>query len=180
MYGSEVTTPGTFAASCLLARRLSERGVQCIQLFHRGWDQHDNLTGDLPKQCRDTDQPIRALLEDLKQRDMLKDTLVVWGGEFGRTVYCQGALTRENYGRDHHPRCFTMWMAGGGIKGGRVVGSTDDFGMHAVEDRAHVHDLHATILDLMGLDHTALIYEHQGRPERPTVNEGSVIDALVG
>jgi hypothetical protein len=168
MYGSEVTTPGTFAASCLLARRLAERGVQCIQLFHRGWDQHDNLTGDLPKQCRDTDQPIRALLEDLKQRDMLKDTLIVWGGEFGRTVYCQGALTRENYGRDHHPRCFTMWMAGGGIQGGRSLGITDDFSYNVVADPVKVADINNTILHCLGIDNRKLSVKFQGLDARVT------------
>ncbi|MFN3243683.1 MAG: DUF1501 domain-containing protein [Planctomycetota bacterium] len=162
MYGEEARKPGTFAASCLLARRMIERGVRFVQLFHRGWDQHGNLAGDLPKQCRDIDQASWALVQDLKQRGMLDDTLVIWGGEFGRTVYCQGRLTRENYGRDHHPRCFSMWMAGGGIRGGQVYGETDDFSYNVVDKPMHIRDLNATILHCLGIDHERLTVPHQG------------------
>ncbi len=144
------TQPGTFAANCLLARRLAERGVRFMQLFIRGWDQHGNLPDDIRSQCRDVDQPAAALIKDLKQRGMLDDTLVIWGGEFGRTVYCQGTLTKDNYGRDHHPRCFTMWMAGGGVKPGITYGETDDFSYNIVENPVHIHDLNATILHLPG------------------------------
>lgn len=168
LYGSEVTTPGTFAASALLARRLVERGVRFVQIFHRGWDQHGNMAGDLPNQCRDVDQPAWALIQDLKQRGMLEDTLVIWGGEFGRTIYCQGALTRENYGRDHHPKCFTIWMAGGGIKPGIVHGETDDFSYNIVQDPVHIHDLNATILHCLGIDHRRLTYKSQGLDMRLT------------
>ena len=156
MYGPEVHKPGTFAYHCLLARRMAERGVRFSQIFHRGWDQHANIAGDLPKQCKDIDQPAAALVKDLKQRGMLDDTLVIWGGEFGRTVYCQGKLSRENYGRDHHPRCFSVWMAGGGIKKGVTHGATDEIGFHAVEHRHYVTDLHATILHQLGLNHHSL------------------------
>ena len=145
LYGEDARKPGTFAANCLLARRMAERGVRFTQIFHRGWDQHGNLGGDLPLQCKDVDQACAALITDLKQRGLLDDTLVVWGGEFGRTVYCQGPLSKENYGRDHHPRCFTMWMAGGGAKPGIVHGETDDFSYNIVKDDVHVHDLNATI-----------------------------------
>jgi len=162
MYGEEARKPGTFASSCLLARRMIERGVRFVQLFHRGWDQHGNLAGDLPKQCRDIDQASWALVQDLKQRGMLDDTLVIWGGEFGRTVYCQGRLTRENYGRDHHPRCFSMWMAGGGIRGGQVYGETDDFSYNVVDKPMHIRDLNATILHCLGIDHERLTVPHQG------------------
>jgi len=162
LYGPDVHTPGTFAASCLLARRLAERGVRFTQIFHRGWDQHFNVAGDLPNQCRDVDQPCHALITDLKQRGMLDDTLVVWGGEFGRTIYCQGKLTKENYGRDHHPRCFTIWMAGGGIKPGIVYGQTDDFSYNIVENPVHIHDMNATILHCLGIDHKRLTYKVQG------------------
>ena len=168
MYGDEARQPGTFAASCLLARRMVERGVRFVQIFHRGWDQHGNLTGDLPRQCRDVDQASWALVQDLKQRGMLEDTLVVWGGEFGRTVYCQGRLTRENYGRDHHPRCFSMWMAGGGIRGGQVYGETDDFSYNVVDRPVHVRDLNATILHCLGIDHERLTVAHQGLDVRLT------------
>ncbi len=168
MYGPDVHKPGTFAASALLARRMAERGVRFVQLFHRGWDQHGNVAGALPKQCRDIDQPCWALIQDLKQRGMLDDTLVVWGGEFGRTVYCQGKLTRENYGRDHHPRCFTVWMAGGGIKRGVVHGETDDFGYNIVRDPVHIHDLNATILHCLGIDHRRLSFKFQGLDMRLT------------
>jgi len=178
LYGPEARKPGTYSANCLLARRLVERGVRFVQLYKRGWDQHNDLPRDLALQCQSVDQPSAALIQDLKQRGLLEDTLVIWGGEFGRTVYCQGTLTQTNYGRDHHPRCFTMWMAGGGVKPGIVVGKTDDLGLHAIEDRLHVHDIHATILHALGVDHTKLIYRHQGRPERATVNEGQVFRGL--
>jgi len=168
MYGPDVTTPGTFAASCLLARRMAERNVRFVQIFHRGWDQHFNVGGDLPNQCRDIDQPSWALIQDLKQRGLLEDTLVVWGGEFGRTIYCQGKLTRENYGRDHHPRCFTVWMAGGGIKPGVVYGETDDFSYNIVENPVHIHDMNATILHCLGIDHRRLSFKFQGLDIRLT------------
>jgi len=168
MYGPDVKKPGTFAASCLLARRMAERDVRFVQIFHRGWDQHGNIAGDLPHQCHDVDQPCHALIQDLKQRGMLDDTLVVWGGEFGRTIYCQGKLTRENYGRDHHPRCFTTWMTGGGIKRGIVYGDTDDFSDNITEDPVHIHDLNATILHCMGIDHQRLTFKWQGLDVRLT------------
>jgi arylsulfatase A-like enzyme len=179
MYGPEVTTPGTFAYCSLMARRLAERGVRFIQLFHRGWDQHGNLTVDLPNQCRDIDQPSAGLIADLKQRGMLDDTLVVWGGEFGRTIYCQGGLTRENYGRDHHPRCYTMWMAGGGIKPGIVYGQTDDFSYNIVDKPVHLHDINATILHCLGIDHTRLTYRFQGRDFRLTDVHGNIMTDLL-
>lgn len=162
MYGPDALKPGTFAASCLLARRMAERDVRFVQIFHRGWDQHKNIAVDLPDQCRDIDQPCWALIQDLKQRGMLDDTLVIWGGEFGRTIYCQGELTRENYGRDHHPKCFTVWLAGGGIKPGIVYGKTDDFSYNVVENPVHIHDLNATILHCLGIDHRRLAYRFQG------------------
>jgi hypothetical protein len=168
LYGPEVSRPGSFAASCVLARRLAERGVRFVQIFHRGWDQHGNLGPDLPIQCRDVDQACYGLLTDLKQRGMLDDTLVVWGGEFGRTVYCQGQLTRQNYGRDHHPRCFSIWMAGGGIRPGMVYGETDDFSYNIVRDPVHIHDLNATILHCLGIDHRRLTYRVQGLDMRLT------------
>jgi hypothetical protein len=167
-YGPDVHKPGTFAASCLLARRLTERGVRFVQIFHRGWDQHFNIGGDLPNQCRDVDQPCYALIRDLEQRGLLDETLVVWGGEFGRTIYCQGKLTRENYGRDHHPRCFTVWMAGGGIKGGISYGQTDEFSYNVVENPVHIHDLNATILHCLGIDHRRLTFKSQGLDMRLT------------
>jgi hypothetical protein len=173
MYGPDVNKPGTFAASCLLARRMAERDVQCIQIFHRGWDQHNNLPRDIRNQCRDIDQPTRALIEDLKQRDMLKDTLIVWGGEFGRTVYCQGKLARDNYGRDHHPRCFTMWMAGGGVQGGRSLGLTDEFSYNIVEDPVKISDLNHTILECLGIDNRRLSVKFQGLDARITGVEAS-------
>jgi len=168
MYGPDVTTPGTFAASCLLARRMMERDVRFVQIFHRGWDQHGNVARDLPNQCRDMDQPAWALIQDLKNRGLLDDTLVIWGGEFGRTIYSQGKLSRENYGRDHHPRCFTMWMAGGGIKPGVVHGETDDFSYNVVKDPVHIHDLNATILHCLGIDHRRLSVPFQGLDVRLT------------
>ena len=175
MYGPEVSRPGSFAANCLLARRLVERGVRFVQLFHRGWDQHSKLPTQLPGQCRDTDQPSAALVKDLAQRGLLDDTLIVWGGEFGRTVYCQGRLTREDYGRDHHPRCFSLWMAGGGIRPGFTFGETDDFNYNITRDPVHVHDLHATLLHCLGMDHTRLTFKFQGRHHRLTDVHGKVV-----
>jgi hypothetical protein len=174
-YGPESRKPGTFAANCILARRLAERGVRFIQLYHRGWDQHNNLPSGIKSQCYDTDQPSAALIEDLESRGMLEDTLVVWGGEFGRTVYSQGTLTDKNYGRDHHPRCFSIWLAGAGVNPGKVIGETDDFSYNIVEDPVHTHDLNATVLHLLGIDHTRLIYRHQGRDYRLTDIYGNVI-----
>ncbi len=168
LYGPDSRKPGTFAHSCLLARRLAERGVRFTQIFHRGWDQHGNLTGDLPKQCRDIDQPSYALIQDLKERGLLDETLVIWGGEFGRTAYCQGGLSRKNYGRDHHPRCFTMWMAGAGIRGGVVHGETDDFGYNVVRDPVHINDFNATVLHQLGIDHERFSVKHQGLDVRLT------------
>ncbi len=179
-YGPDVEKPGTFAASALLARRMAERGVRCVQIFHRGWDQHGNVGGDLPMQCKDVDQPCWALINDLKQRGMLDETLVVWGGEFGRTVYCQGKLTRENYGRDHHPRCFSIWMAGGGIKPGMVYGETDEFSYNITENPMHIHELNATILHCLGVDYRRLSYKFQGLDMRITGidHRGPVHDIL--
>jgi hypothetical protein len=162
MYGPDVHKPGTFAASCLLARRMAQRGVRFSQIFHRGWDQHFNIADHLVKQCHDVDQPCRALIQDLKQSGLLDDTLVVWGGEFGRTVYCQGKLTRANYGRDHHPRNFTIWMAGGGIKPGIVYGETDEFSYNVVENPVHIHDMNATIMHCLGIDHSRFTVKVQG------------------
>ena len=180
MYGPDVETPGTFARSCLLARRMMERGVRFVQLFHRGWDQHGNVGGDLPNQCRDVDQACWALVQDLKRRGMLDDTLVIWGGEFGRTVYCQGKLSKENYGRDHHPRCFPVWMAGGGIRPGVVYGETDDFSYNVVENPVHIHDLNATILNRLGIDHRKLSFRFQGLDVRLTgVEEQRPVDAIL-
>jgi hypothetical protein len=180
MYGPDVLKPGTFAASCLLARRMAERDVRFVQIFHRGWDQHGNISGDLPNQCKDVDQPCYALIQDLKQRGLLDDTLVVWGGEFGRTIYCQGKLTRENYGRDHHPRCFTVWMAGGGIKPGVVYGQTDDFSYNIVEDPVHINDMNATILHCLGIDHRRLSVKFQGLDVRLTgVEEHNPVQAVL-
>jgi hypothetical protein len=190
MYGPDVRTPGTFAANCLLARRLAERGVRFIQLYHQGWDQHGNLPSAIRVQARETDQPSAALLRDLKQRGMLDDTLVIWGGEFGRTSYSQGKLTPTDYGRDHHPRCFTVWLAGGGIKPGMSYGRTDDYGYNIADadghpinpDKAkftpgavHVHDLQATVLHCLGVDHTRLDYKFQGRRYRLTDVHGHVV-----
>jgi hypothetical protein len=179
MYGPDATKPGTFAANCLLARRLAERGVRFIQLFHRDWDHHGKLPQDLPKRCKETDQASAALILDLKQKGMLDDTLVVWGGEFGRTVYCQGRLTETEYGRDHHPRCFTIWMAGGGIKPGLSIGETDDYGYNVTQDPVHVHDLQATILHCLGIDHTRLTYKYQGRHFRLTDVHGNVVKSVL-
>jgi hypothetical protein len=174
-YGPDSRKPGTYARNCLIARRLAERGVRFVQLFHRGWDQHTSLPKQIAGQCRDTDQPSAALLMDLKERGLLDDTLVVWGGEFGRTVYCQGTLTPTDYGRDHHPRCFTVWMAGGGVKPGFSYGETDDFSYNIASNPVHVHDLHATILHLMGVEHTRLTYKFQGRDYRLTDVHGNVV-----
>lgn len=179
LYGPEARKPGTFAANCLLARRLAERGVRFIQLFHRGWDQHNHLPEQIRGQCHDTDQPSAALITDLAERGLLEDTLVVWGGEFGRTVYCQGKLTADDYGRDHHPRCFTMWLAGGGIKPGLTIGETDDFSYNITADPVHVHDLHATILHTLGIDHTRLTYKYQGRHFRLTDVHGNVVKKVL-
>ncbi len=179
MYGPESRKPGTFAANCLLARRLAERGVRFIQLFHRGWDQHTNLPRAIRAQCRDTDQPSAALVQDLKQRGLLEDTLVIWGGEFGRTVYCQGTLTAEDYGRDHHPRCFTVWLAGGGIKAGQTHGETDDYCYNIVKDPVHVHDLNATVLRCLGIEHTRLTFKYQGRDFRLTDVHGNVVEQIL-
>ncbi|MDA7882147.1 DUF1501 domain-containing protein, partial [Akkermansiaceae bacterium] len=175
LYGPEVKKPGSYAANCLLARRLAERDVRFIQLFHQGWDHHGGLPKALKGQCSDTDHPTAGLLTDLKRRGMLEDTLLVWGGEFGRTTYCQGKLTRENYGRDHHPKCFTMWMAGAGIKKGITIGKTDDYCYNILEDPIHVHDLNATILHLLGIDHERLTYRFQGRQFRLTDVHGKLI-----
>ena len=179
LYGSDSKTPGTYAANCLLARRLVERGVRFIQLFHRGWDQHFFLPKQITEQCRDTDQATAALIKDLKERGLLEDTLVIWGGEFGRTAYCQGRLTSDNYGRDHHPRCFTMWMAGGGITPGTILGETDDFSYNITRDPVHVHDLNATILHCLGIDHTRLTFKFQGRDFRLTDVHGNVVERIL-
>ncbi len=179
MYGPDVHKPGTYARNCLLARRLAERDVRFIQLYHMGWDQHNDLPDHMSKQCKDTDQPSAALVADLKQRGLLDDTLIIWGGEFGRTVYCQGELTATNYGRDHHPRCFTMWLAGGGVKGGTTYGATDDFSYNIVENPAEIYDLNATILHLMGMKHTKLTYRYQGRDYRLTDVHGKVLKDIL-
>ena len=196
LYGEEAKEPGTFAACCLNARRLAERGVRNIQIFHRGWDAHGNLAGEHESQCMDIDQASAALIKDLKQRGMLEDTLVVWGGEFGRTAYCQGKLTKDNYGRDHHPRCFTVWMAGGGVKPGITYGQTDDFGYNIAHPDGtpmkpipnkdkwtpgtmHIHDLNATILHLLGIDHRKLTYRYQGRDFRLTDIHGHVVKDIL-
>ncbi|WP_339912336.1 DUF1501 domain-containing protein [Symmachiella dynata] len=179
LYGPDSKKPGTFAANCLLARRLAERNVRFIQLYHQGWDQHGGLPGAIKNQCRDTDQAAAALVTDLKQRGMLDDTLVLWGGEFGRTNYSQGKLTADNYGRDHHPRCFTAWAAGGGIKPGISYGSTDEYGYNVAENGVHVHDFQATILHLLGIDHLRLTYKHQGRRYRLTDVHGEVVEPIL-
>lgn len=178
LYGDQAKNPGSYAANCLLARRMVERGVRFVQLYHRGWDNHGNLPSNIPKQCQDIDQPQAALITDLKRRGLLDDTLVIWGGEFGRTVYSQGSL-QEDYGRDHHGRCFTMWMAGGGVKSGAVVGETDDYGYNIVRDPIHIHDLHATILHCLGFDHERLTYPYQGRLFRLTDVAGRVMPELL-
>jgi hypothetical protein len=179
LYGPDARKPGTFAANCLLARRLAERNVRFIQLFHRGWDQHNNLPIQIRGQARDTDQASAALIADLQQRGLLQDTLVVWGGEFGRTVYSQGKLTADDYGRDHHPRCFTIWMAGGGVKPGLTFGETDDFSYNIVRDPVDIHDLHATILRTLGIEHTKLTFKYQGRHFRLTDVKGRVVNEVL-
>jgi len=179
LYGSDARNPGTFAANCLMARRLLERDVKFVQLYHQGWDQHGNLPTGITNQCKATDQASAALVKDLKQRGLLDDTLVVWGGEFGRTNYSQGKLTKTNYGRDHHPRCFTMWLAGGGIKPGITYGETDEFGYNIVKNPVHVHDFQATLLHLLGVDHEKLVYEYQGRRFRLTDVEGKLVKGIL-
>jgi len=179
LYGPHSRKPGTFAANCLLARRLAERGVRFVQLYHRGWDQHAELPERISKQCDDTDQASAALIRDLAQRGLLEDTLVVWGGEFGRTVYSQGRLTHDDYGRDHHPRCFTIWLAGGGIRAGVSYGETDDFSYNIVDRPCHVHDLQATILHCLGVDHKRLTYKYQGRRHRLTDVSGNVVKEIL-
>jgi hypothetical protein len=180
LYGPDVKTPGSFAASCLLARRLAERNVRVVQILHRGWDQHGNLPGDHRLQCSDTDQGCYALISDLKQRGLLDDTLVVWAGEFGRTVYSQGALTKTNYGRDHHPRCFSVWLAGGGVKGGVVYGETDDYSYNIVRDPVSLHDLNATLLHCLGIDHSKFTFKSQGLDMRLTgVEPAQVVKAIL-
>ena len=179
MYGPDSMVPGTFAANCLLARRLAEKDVRFIQLYHMGWDQHDNLPYQIRNQAKDVDQASAALIADLKQRGMLEDTLVIWGGEFGRTNYSQGKLTTNNFGRDHHPRCFSIWMAGGGIKPGLVYGETDDFGYNIISNPVHVHDFQATLLHLLGIDHKKLTYKYQGRRFRLTDVHGSIVHDII-
>ncbi|MBC7565673.1 MAG: DUF1501 domain-containing protein [Pedobacter sp.] len=178
MYGSDCLVPGTFSANCLLARKLSENGVRFVQLYHQGWDQHGNLPNEMAGQAKDVDQASAALITDLKQRGLLDETLVIWGGEFGRTNYSQGAMTKENYGRDHHPRCFSIWMAGGGIKPG-VYGETDEFGYNVIKDPVHVHDFQATVLHQLGLNHEKLIFKHLGRRYRLTDVSGKVIKDII-
>jgi len=179
MYGEDSRDPGTYAANCLMARKLLEKNVKFVQLYHQGWDQHSYCPGGVQAQCKRTDQANAALIKDLKQRGMLEDTLVVWGGEFGRTVYSQGQLTPENYGRDHHPRAFTMWMAGAGVKSGYTHGETDDFSYNVVKDPVHVHDFHATLMHLFGIDHERLTFKHQGRRYRLTDVHGHVVKEIL-
>jgi hypothetical protein len=181
LYGPDVKKPGSFANTALLARRLVERGVRFVQVYHNNWDHHGNLAGRMPDQCRDVDQPCWALIQDLKRKGLFDSTLVIWGGEFGRTIYSQGGLTKTNYGRDHHPRCFTMWMAGGGSKGGTIYGETDDFSYNIVKDPVHIRDFHATVLHLMGIDHQRFTYRYQGLDQRLTgVEKAKVIKELIG
>jgi hypothetical protein len=180
LYGDEAKKPGSFANSVLMARRLTERGVRFVQIYHNNWDHHSNVAGRMPSQCKDVDQPITGLIKDLKQRGMFDDTLIIWGGEFGRTIYSQGGLTHANYGRDHHPRCFTMWMAGGGAKGGTIYGETDDFSYNIVQDPVHIRDFHATVLQLLGFNHERFTYKYQGLDQKLTgVEEAKVIKALI-
>lgn len=179
MYGADCLVPGTYASNCLLARKLSESGVRFVQLYHQGWDQHGNMVGEMPLQAQDVDRATAALVMDLKQRGLLDETLVIWGGEFGRTNYCQGTLTKDNYGRDHHPRAYTIWMAGGGVKPGTVYGETDEFGYNIVRDPVHVNDFHATVLHLMGLNHEQLTYKHLGRRYRLTDVAGKVVNGIL-
>jgi hypothetical protein len=180
LYGEQVKKSGSFAHSVLLARRMVERGVRFVQIYHNNWDTHGNVAGRLPDQCRDVDQPCWGLIQDLKARGLLDETLVIWGGEFGRTIYSQGGLSKENYGRDHHPRCFTMWMAGGGAKGGQIYGETDDFSYNIVKDPCHVHDFHASVLKLLGFDHEKFTFRYQGLDQRLTgVEPAKVIPELL-
>jgi hypothetical protein len=179
LYGPDSKTPGTYAANCLLARRLIERDVRFVQLFHQGWDQHGDVVGGISKQCKQTDQASAALIVDLKRRGLLDDTLVVWGGEFGRTAYCQGKMSKNNYGRDHHPRCFSVWLAGGGLKSGYTHGITDDYGYNILDGAVHVHDLHATMLHLLGVDHEKLVYKFQGRYFRLTDVHGTLVKPIL-
>jgi uncharacterized protein (DUF1501 family) len=180
LYGEEAKKLGTFANTVLMARRLAERGVRFIQIYHNNWDHHGNVAGRMPSQCKDVDQPCAALIEDLKQRGMFEDTLIIWGGEFGRTIYSQGTLSMTNYGRDHHPRCFSMWMAGGGAKGGTIYGETDDFSYNIVDKPVHIRDFHATVMQLLGYDHEQLSYKYQGLNQRLTgVLPAQVIKELV-
>ena len=179
LYGPECLVPGTYAANCLLARKLSESGVRFVQLYHQGWDTHGNLEGDMRMQAEDVDRASAGLIKDLKQRGLLDETLVIWGGEFGRTNYCQGKLTKESYGRDHHPKCFTLWMAGGGSKPGTVYGETDEFGYNIIKDPVSVHDFHATVLHLMGINHEQLTFRHLGRRYRLTDVSGEVVQGVI-
>ncbi len=180
MYGEEARKPGSFANSVLMARRLVERGVRFVQIYHNNWDHHSNVGGRMPSQCRDVDQPCHALIEDLKQRGMFEDTLIIWGGEFGRTIYSQGGLTKENYGRDHHPRCFSMWMAGGGARGGQIYGETDDFSYNIVKDPLHISDFHATVLQLLGFHADRFSYKFQGLDAKLIgINPAKVVKALL-
>lgn len=179
MYGADCLVPGTYAANCLLARKLSEAGVRFVQLYHQGWDQHGNMVGEMPLQAQDVDRATAALIMDLKQRGLLDETLVIWGGEFGRTNYCQGSLSKENYGRDHHPRSYTIWMAGGGVKAGITYGETDEFGYNIIRDPVHVNDFHATVLHLMGLNHEQLLFKHLGRRYRLTDVAGTVVSGIL-
>lgn len=180
LYGEDAKKPGTFANTALMSRRLVERGVRFVQVYHNNWDTHGNTAGRLPDQCRDVDQPCWGLIQDLKERGMLDETLIIWGGEFGRTIYSQGGLSRENYGRDHHPRCFTMWMAGGGIKPGAIYGETDEFSYNIVRDPVHIRDFHATILHLLGIDHERFTYKAQGLDSRLTgVEPARIINEIL-
>jgi hypothetical protein len=179
MYGPDCLVPGTYAANCLLARKLSESGVRFVQLYHQGWDTHGNLVNDMRMQAEDVDRASAGLIKDLKQRGLLDETLVIWGGEFGRTNYCQGKIDGANYGRDHHPKCFSIWMAGGGIKPGTVYGETDEFGYNTIKDPVSVHDFHATVLHLMGINHEQLTYRHLGRRYRLTDVAGQVVNGII-
>jgi uncharacterized protein (DUF1501 family) len=179
LYGEDARDPGTYAANCLMARRLIEKDVKFVQLYHQGWDQHGNLPNGIKSQAKKTDQASAALITDLRQRGLLEDTLVIWGGEFGRTNYSQGKLTADNYGRDHHPRCFTMWMAGAGVKPGFHYGQTDEFGYNITENPVHVHDFQATLMHLLGIDHKRLTYKHQGRRYRLTDVHGHVVKDIL-
>ena len=180
LYGDEARKPGTFAQSALLARRMVERGVRFVQIYHNNWDHHANVAGRMPSQCKDVDQACWGLIQDLKSRGLLDETLVIWGGEFGRTIYSQGGLSHENYGRDHHPRCFTMWMAGGGTKGGTIYGETDEFSYNITKDPVHIRDFHATVLQLLGFDHRRFTFRYQGLDQRLTgVEPARVVKELL-